>query len=126
MGIKDWLDKLTRALNQVDMDKLREAALRDLGEKVVAHARRYTPVDTGKLRQGWTYRVEGGKLIISNPVEYAAAVNNGHRILDAEGRTVGYAPGVHMLEKAMAEAAKGDLSATQRSILAGMRKELGW
>lgn len=73
-----------------------------MGQKIVREVKRLTPVDTGNLRRRWISGVEGeGSEIlirVENDAEYAAPVNNGHRIV-RNGKTVGMAQPVHMLER---------------------------
>lgn len=76
-----------------------------MGQKVVREVKRETTVVTGNLRRRWDSRVEkkdgGVDIIIENDAEYAAWVNDGHRIKRG-GKTVGQAEGRHMLEKGIA------------------------
>lgn len=73
-----------------------------MGHKIVREVKRKTPVDTGNLRRRWFFKVEerNGEvvIVISNDAEYAAAVNNGHRICRAK-KTIGLVKGRHMLEE---------------------------
>lgn len=75
-----------------------------MGHRIVREVKRKTPVDTGNLRRRWFFKVEerNGEvvIVISNDAEYAAAVNNGHRIVRAK-KTAGFAKGRHMLEDGM-------------------------
>lgn len=81
---------------------------RIIGLKLVREAKRLTPVgkDTpapGNLRRHWFFRVEETgdiRIWVLNDAEYAAYVNNGHRIVRG-GHTVGFVQGKHMLEKAV-------------------------
>lgn len=76
---------------------------RIIGLKLVREAKRLTPVDTGNLRRHWFFKVEETgdiRIWVLNDAEYAAYVNNGHRIVKG-GHTVGFAQGKHMLEKAV-------------------------
>lgn len=72
-----------------------------MGHKVVREVKRKTPIKTGNLRRRWFSRVEERNdeivIVISNDADYAAAVNNGHRVVRAK-KTVGYVKGKHMLE----------------------------
>lgn len=72
-----------------------------MGHKIVREVKRHTPVITGNLRRRWFARVEerNGEvvIVISNDADYAAAVNNGHRVVRAK-KTVGFVKGRHMLE----------------------------
>lgn len=92
---------LDRGLNAWE-NGIAERHSRRMGLKVAGLVKKKTPVDTGNLRRRWRARTdrERGKIIIwiENDAEYAAAVNNGHRIVRA-GRTVGFAQGKYMLEQ---------------------------
>lgn len=72
-----------------------------MGHKIVREVKRKTRIITGNLRRRWFFRTEerNGEIVIviSNDAEYAAAVNNGHRVVRAK-KTVGYVKGKHMLE----------------------------
>lgn len=64
-----------------------------------------TPKIGGTLRRGWTSppAVENGSGVektLENNVEYASYVNDGHRVVNRHGETVGYVNGNHMLEHA--------------------------
>ncbi len=76
-----------------------------MGQKIVREVKRETKVVTGNLRRRWDSRVEkrsgGADIILENDAEYAAPVNDGHRIVRG-GKTVGMAAGRHMLEKGIA------------------------
>lgn len=77
-----------------------------MGLKVVRLVKKETPVDTGNLRRRWHARLDkrSGKFLIwiENDADYAAAVNNGHRVVRAK-KTVGFAKGRYMLEKGIQE-----------------------
>lgn len=102
------LDDLERAfdrgLNAWEQDIVVSHAEK-MAQKVVREVKRETKVLTGNLRRRWDghaeKRSDGADIIISNDAEYAAAVNNGHRIV-SHGRTVGYKEGRHMLETGIA------------------------
>lgn len=69
--------------------------------------KRKTPVDSGDLRRGWqasNIKRSGNNLSvdISNNVEHAPYIENGHRIVRS-GKTVGYVPGVFMLKETIDE-----------------------
>ncbi len=76
-----------------------------MGKKIVREVKRETKVVTGNLRRRWDERVEarsnGADIIVENDAEYAAPVNDGHRVVRG-GRTVGFVEGRHMLEKGIA------------------------
>lgn len=72
-----------------------------MGMKIIREIKRLTPHITGNLKRRWFFQVEmDGEVVIwiSNDAEYAAPVNDGHRIVRG-GRTVGKTTGRHMLEK---------------------------
>lgn len=81
-----------------------ERQAKKMGNKIVREIKRKTPVDTGNLRRRWASDAGiSGKgqditITITNDADYAAAVNDGHRIVRG-GKTVGKADGHHMLEK---------------------------
>lgn len=70
--------------------------------KIIRDIKRLTPHITGNLKRRWFFQVEvrKGEVVIwaSNDAEYAAPVNDGHRIVRG-GKTVGKTTGKHMLEK---------------------------
>lgn len=78
---------------------------RQMGQKVVREVKRETPHITGNLRRRWSSSAQAGAgdvtITISNDADYAAAVNDGHRIV-SHGKTVGKKDGRHMLEKGIA------------------------
>ena len=73
-----------------------------MGHKIVREIKRKTKVVSGNLRRRFFFRVERrGKdtvIVIYNDADYAAPVNNGHRIVRG-GKTVGMFKGHHMLER---------------------------
>ncbi|MCM1192712.1 MAG: HK97 gp10 family phage protein [Acetatifactor muris] len=76
-----------------------------IGKKCIREIKRKTPHITGNLRRRWDSHAEKGnsdiKIHLTNDADYAAPVNDGHRIVRG-GRTVGYKEGHHMLEKGTA------------------------
>ncbi len=59
-----------------------------LAQKALKLLRQYTPVRTGKLRDGWTLAsLTPDQLVITNPVEYAEYVNNGTPRMGARNMT---------------------------------------
>lgn len=76
-----------------------------MAKKVVREVKRETKIRTGNLRRRWDSRAEkrrdGADIILTNDADYAAPVNNGHRIV-SHGKTVGYKEGRHMLETGIA------------------------
>ncbi len=90
-----------RGINAWENGIVRRHANR-MGLKVVKLVKKKTPWKTGNLRRRWRARLEreNGKITIwiENDAEYAAAVNNGHRVVRAR-RTVGFRQGKYMLEQ---------------------------
>lgn len=99
-SLEDLERAFDRGLNAWEKDIVVSHAEK-MAQKVVREVKRKSPVQTGNLRRRWDghaeKRSDGADIIISNDAEYAAAVNNGHRIV-SNGRTVGYKEGRHMLE----------------------------
>ena len=98
-GMDDWIKKLETM--KKDFPKETEKFLMKKAEETIGNAKRYTPVDTGTLRNAWQ-RQNGGafKQIIYNNCSYSADVEWGHRIVRGK-KTVGFARGHRMLHKAM-------------------------
>lgn len=80
-----------------------------MGARIVRETKRLTPVGKntpapGNLRRRWFFRVDAdtGEIRIwaLNDAEYAAWVNNGHRVV-RRGKVVGIARGKHMLQQAI-------------------------
>lgn len=81
-----------------------EQQAKKIGSKIVREIKRGHPFITGNMRRRWAAEANvSGKgqdviITITNDADYAAAVNNGHRIVRG-GKTVGKKDGFHMLEK---------------------------
>lgn len=103
-SIEDMERAFERGLNAWEQDIV-AAQAKKMGAKAVREVKRGTQVITGNLRRRWDSRVEkrsdGADIIITNDADYAAPVNNGHRIV-SHGETVGYKEGRHMLETGIA------------------------
>lgn len=73
-----------------------------IGQKAIREIKKLTPVDTGNLRRRWFCRVRPGSreiiIWLANDADYAAMVNNGHRIARAK-KTAAWKDGHYMLEK---------------------------
>ncbi len=92
------------------LDDIRDIDIKCLNRAVnegVADAKRNTPVDTGFMRRSWrsapaVKSVAGGvtKSMI-NTADYSSYVNDGHRLVNGAGETVGWVNGQFMLEKAI-------------------------
>ncbi len=95
-----------------------------MGAKCVRELKRNTKVVTGNLKRRWGSRTEVKssdiKIHLTNDADYAAYVNDGHRIKKG-GKTVGYFEGHHMLEKGVAAYKTNYL----KDDLQGMVDELG-
>lgn len=104
-SLEDLERAFDRGLNAWETEIVRKKAAQ-MGMKCVREVKRKTPVITGNLRRRWTSRVEAQKndtrIILENDAEYAAPVNDGHRIVNGAGETIGYKEGRHMLEKGIA------------------------
>jgi len=75
-----------------DLDKFTDDFLMKQGMWCVGQAKRLTPVDTGRLRNGWkvsgVFKRKGEKyVVIHNQVNYASFVEDGHRITNNSGKT---------------------------------------
>ena len=75
------------------MEKAIERGLEAIGLTAEGHAKKETPVDTGRLRNSISHAVEDRAAYIGTNVEYAPYVE-----LGAQGRK-----GVHMLQRAATE-----------------------
>lgn len=75
-------------------------------------AKENTNVVSGFMRKNWrsTPAVKSAsrevKKVLVNSADYSEFVNYGHRIVDGEGKTVGFVKGQFMLEKAISHAEK--------------------
>ncbi len=103
-SLEDLERAFDRGLNSWESGIVVEHAEK-MGKKIVREVKRETKVVTGNLRRRWDERVEarsnGADIIVENDAEYAAPVNDGHRVVRG-GRTVGFVEGRHMLEKGIA------------------------
>ena len=85
---KDNTDEVLAALKRA-----KKRGLEAIGLAAEGHAKKETPVDTGRLRNSIAHAVEGDAAFIGTNVEYAVFVEAG-----ARGRK-----GVHMLQRAATE-----------------------
>ena len=100
-----------------------------MGMKIIREIKRLTPHITGNLKRRWFFKVEelDGELVIrvSNDAEYAAPVNDGHRIVRG-GKTVGKTAGKHMLEKGIQTYKdtymQGDVEAMREDLKGAIKK----
>lgn len=84
----------------------------------------------GTFRRGWRRgrAKKVGKMWESglfNNTEYGLFVNNGHRIVNKDGVTVGYVKGVHMLEQGL-DAARQQSESLFREELGRVKQVGGW
>ena len=75
------------------LDKAIERGLEAIGLTAEGHAKKITPVDTGRLRNSISHAIDKEAAYIGTNVEYAPYVE-----LGARGRT-----GVHMLQRSASE-----------------------
>ena len=98
-GMDDWIKKLETM--KKDFPKETGRFLMMKANETIRDTKRYTPVDTGTLRNAWQ-RQNGGafKQIIYNNCSYSADVEWGHRIVRKK-ETIGFVKGRRMLHRAM-------------------------
>lgn len=98
-GMDDWIKKLETM--KKDFPKETEKFLMKKANETIGNTKRYTPVDTGILRNAWQ-RQNGGafKQIVFNNVKYSNFIEYGHRVVRGK-KTVGFVKGRKMLHKAM-------------------------
>ena len=122
-SLEDFERAIERGLNAWEQEIVVEHAEK-MGAKIVREVKRETQVQTGNLRRRWDSKAEkrsdGADIMITNDADYAAPVNNGHRIV-SHGKTVGYKEGRHMLEIGIANYQDTYL----KDDLQGMADELG-
>ena len=85
---KDNTDEVIAAL-----ERAKKRGLEAIGLTAEGHAKKETPVDTGRLRNSISHETDDEAAYIGTNVEYAPYVE-----LGARGR-----PGVHMLQRAASE-----------------------
>lgn len=78
------LKKFKEKLEKLEMEEFLNQQAKQLAQRLISLTKRKTPVDTGHLRRNWAMgSIEKvGKtyiVTISNNVEYASLVENGHR-----------------------------------------------
>ena len=75
------------------LERAKKRGLEAIGLTAEGHAKKITPVDTGRLRNSISHKTDDEAAYIGTNVEYAPYVE-----LGARGR-----PGVHMLQRAASE-----------------------
>lgn len=116
------LKQLQRRTPEFFKECVKELAARLLA-KTIAH----TPVDTGKLRQGWTVGeiVDNGssyEVEIINPIEYAMYVEYGHRTRNHNG----WVNGRLMLTISVEELEREMPAFLERKLQQFIKNGLGW
>ncbi|MDF2907472.1 MAG: protein of unknown function phage head/tail component [Herbinix sp.] len=106
--------------NRAEIEKLRKqlrSMFKDISEidarvltvsvnKGVASAKRNTPVVTGFMRKMWgstptrRKKRKGAEKGMYNAADYSSYVNDGHRLVNGAGETIGFVEGQHQLETA--------------------------
>ncbi len=109
---KKAIDEFRKEL-QAMVDDIREIDLRILDRAVnsgMKYAKNNSPVITGFFRKNWRSapavksKTGGVTKNLVNIAEYSSYVNNGHRIVDKSGNTIGYVKsqkGDHLLERSV-------------------------
>ena len=137
--VEEYAKKWERVL--ADEEKIMKTLIKDLALQVLIDVVRNTPVDTGRLRQGWIAtseeeakannsmptRAEMERIIrvkvtgdtytvlIENAVPYAVFVEFGHKI-KARSESVGYKRGVYMLRNAEELVMRNQSTIVQQSL----------
>lgn len=71
--VEDWREQLAARVDHFLDTRL--------GPDIVRDAKRYAPVDTGRLRESIEHLVVDHELHVIASTAYAAAVENGHRVV---------------------------------------------
>lgn len=85
-----WADSVKKKATVTKIRPIIEKSLENVGEQALRQLKANTPVDTGRLRRGWTsegssYGAGGWQVKLANNVEYAYFVENGHRTRGGKG-----------------------------------------
>lgn len=118
------IDKFRKELKAMigDISEIDTRCLNTSVNKGLASAKRGTPVDTGFMRKMWgalplrKIRRKGVEKTIYNAADYGSFVNDGHRIVNQAGETIGWVEGRFILERAE--------KAVRRSLLQEFKKEV--
>lgn len=120
-----------------DTDESAKRVASRMADVGLAETKRNTPVGQykdgrqgGTLRKGWlkspTYKAGNAFLAgYANNVEYGIYVNNGHRVVNKEGKTVGYVKGFRMLEQGM-DKARRQTETLFRQEIARVKRKTGF
>lgn len=127
---KAAIDQFRKELKSMlsDISDMDIAILNKAGNKAVRRLKEETPVDTGFMRKSWRSapavknKANEVKKAIVNTADYASYVNDGHRIVNKDGETVGLVEGKYMLEKALSHADKDIAKAFEEEVRKVRRK----
>lgn len=110
---KAEIDKFRKELMEMldDVSEIDKTILDKAGNKGRSEAVKLNEhaKDTGFMQKSWrvsrTTKVNGGiQKELFNTADYASYVNDGHRIVNKNGETVGFVKGHFILEKALSKA----------------------
>lgn len=104
MGDMRELDELERIFENAASEWENKIIVRNanrMGTRARDECKKLTQTKTSNMKKSWFFRIDHkkGEIVIwvSNPMEYAPYVNNGHRVVRAK-KQIGYAKGRHWLE----------------------------
>lgn len=104
MGKMRDLDELEQLFDKAASEWENRIVMRGanrMGTGARDECKKLTQTRTGSMKKSWFFRIDHkkGEIVIwlSNPMEYAPYVNNGHRIVRAK-KVVGYMAGKRWLE----------------------------
>lgn len=127
----EW-KKLNNDLKQLQQQtpEFFKECIKELAARMLAKTIARTPVDTGRLRQGWTIGdiVDNGssyEVEIINPVDYAIYVEYGHRKRNAEFG-MGWIDGKLMMTISIEELEREMPAFLERKLQQFIEKGLGW
>ena len=101
-----------------DIGKIDKTIITKSAQDGVNFVKNITPIDTGHMRKSWrksptVQSSKGVSTSITNNADYAMYVNDGHRIVNKKGETVGFIKGRYLIEK------------TKKRVEADMKKLFG-
>lgn len=91
--VPDWREQISARVD-IFFDE-------ELGPDIVDDAFRFAPKDTGNLAESIDHRVDDHDLYVTAHASYAAAVENGHRVVNQHGDTGSYVPPQPFLRPAL-------------------------
>lgn len=116
-GLDEWEQRLAKAIEGQYQEEFQKMVI-DIALQLEGRVRERTPVETSRLRNAWRVgdiKKRGSEYYIEvyNNVDYAEAVEHGHRqqpgrFVPALGRRLvkDFAPGRHMMELSLQEVQK--------------------